>query len=85
MGVALHHEPIGEAEMVKQRDEPLDRRIGRGVAAAGLVRKFAGRSENVRVRVSCAGGRFDPRLPRMRHWAGNARRFAGDLVHLIPA
>ena len=48
--VALHHETVGEAEMVEERDQALDRRVGRRVAASRLVGEFVGRSENVEVR-----------------------------------
>ena len=51
MCVALHDEPIGEAEMIKERDETLDRRIGRRIAAARPIRKLVGRTEYMRVRV----------------------------------
>jgi hypothetical protein len=36
MRVALHDEPVGEAEMIEERDEALDRRIGWRIAAARL-------------------------------------------------
>jgi hypothetical protein len=81
MRVALHDEGISKAEMVKERDEALNRRIGRGVAAAGLIGKFVRRSEDMRMRVPGAGRRLDARAARMRNRPGNARRVVGD-VHL---
>jgi hypothetical protein len=35
MRIALHDEPIGEAEKIKERNETFDRRIGWRIAAAG--------------------------------------------------
>ena len=51
VGVALHHEAIAEAEVIQQRDQALDRRVGRRVGAARLVGEFVGRPENVEVGV----------------------------------
>jgi hypothetical protein len=82
MRVALHDEPIGEAEMIKERDETLDRRVGRRIAAARLIRKLVGRPEDMRVRVPRARRRLHARAARMRHRSGNARRLIGDFVHL---
>jgi hypothetical protein len=39
MRVALHDEAVGKAEMIEKRDEALDRRVGRRVAASGLIGK----------------------------------------------
>ena len=72
MRVALHDEAVAEAEMIKERDEALDRRVGRRVAAARLIRKLVRWTENMRVRVPGAGRRFYAR--RVRHRPGNARR-----------
>ena len=74
MRVALHDEPIGEAEMIKERDEMFDRRIGRRIAAARLIRKLVGRPEYMRVRVPRARRRRNARTARMRHRPGDARR-----------
>jgi hypothetical protein len=74
MGVALDDETVAKAEMIKQRDESLDRCVGRRVAAARLIRKFVRRSENMRVRVPGAGRRFYPRSAWIWHRASNARR-----------
>ncbi|MGB6287890.1 MAG: hypothetical protein WBG18_26305 [Xanthobacteraceae bacterium] len=65
MRVALHDEAIAEAEMIKECDEALDRRIRRRVAAPRLIRKFVGGSENMRVRIPGAGRRFYARPARV--------------------
>jgi len=82
MRVALHDEPIGEAEMIEERDEAFDRRIGRRIAAARLIRKLVGRPEYMRVGVPGGRRRRNTRAARMRHRPGDARRLVGDFVHL---
>jgi hypothetical protein len=84
MGVALHDEAVGKAEMVEERNEPLDRRIRRRVVAPRLVRKFAGRPENVEVRVPGARRRRHARPLRMRDRSGNARRLVRRVHALSP-
>src|SRR5580692_4830235 len=38
VGVTLHHEAIGEAEVIQQRDQPLDRRVGFGCGTGPAMR-----------------------------------------------
>ena len=67
VGVALHHEAVGEAEVIEQRDQPLDRRVGRRIGAARLIGKLIGRLENMEVRVPRARRRQLAGLLRLRH------------------
>src|SRR5580692_603022 len=76
--ITLHDETVGEAEMVEQRNKPLDRRVGRRIAAPRRVGEFVRRSENVEMRVPGAGRRRDARPLRPRYRAGNARRLEGS-------
>jgi hypothetical protein len=55
MRITLRDEAIGEAQMIKQRDEAFDRSVGRRVAAPRLIGKLVGRSEYMRMRIPCAG------------------------------
>ena len=86
VGVALHHEAVGEAEMIEQRDQSLDRRVGRRVGAARLVGKFVGRPENVEMRVPGARRRAQPRPFRMPDRPGDTRRFVAvsSSVQAVP-
>jgi len=60
--------------VIDQRDEVLDRRVGRRVAAPRSIGEFIGRPEYVRVRVPGAGRRQRARLFRLRDRAGESRR-----------
>jgi hypothetical protein len=65
MRIALHDKPVRETEVIKERDKAFDRRVGRRIAASGLIGKFVRGAENVRMRIPGAGRRLDARAPRM--------------------
>jgi hypothetical protein len=81
MRIALHNEAVGEAEAIEQRDEAFDRCVGRRITASRLIWKLVGGPENMRVRVPRAGRRHLARTVGMRHWAGDAWGFMGE-IHL---
>ena len=65
--IALHDHAARDAEVVVQRDELLDRRLRRRVAAAGRERKPLDRTEDMRMRVPRA------RRPASRRGGADAR------------
>src|SRR5262245_7890841 len=76
MCVALHDEPVRTAEPVEQREIFFHRRIGRRVAAAGSIRKFICRAEDMSMRIPCTGWRHHARLFRLCDGPGDARWFS---------
>ena len=81
--VALHREAMREAEVVEQRNEALDRRVGRRIAASGAYGNLSAGPKICAVAVPGAGRRQQARPFRLRHRAGDARRLRGAVGHAI--
>jgi hypothetical protein len=80
VSIALHHKAAGETKMIQQRNQTLDWRVGRSIAATCLVGKFVGRPENMEMRIPGAGRRRDARPFRLRYRPGNPRRLVGMFI-----
>ena len=76
--IALHDQTMRATVVIEQRDEFLDRRVGRRVAAPRRIGEFVGRPEHVRVAVPRTGRRKYARLFRLRDGTGDGDWFLGQ-------